>query len=132
MSAPPGGAATAEKPSNSKGNRTARGGHVTKIAPSDVSITPALLSLEQAAIYMNVSYWTVRDWALNGTLSAVRLPAARVDAGPRRGEDGTLPPERVLVKAGDHRIADRRIRRLLLRRAELDQLIARSTERAKP
>ena len=105
---------------------------VTDFAPSNAVIMPALLTLKQASEYLGISYWTVRDYALNGTLSVVRLPASRVDAGKRRGKRGELPLERVLVKADDQRLADRNLRRMLVRREELDRLIAAHTERLRP
>jgi hypothetical protein len=43
---------------------------------------PRLLSLRQAAAYLGVSFWSVRDWCLAGYLRTVELPALR----PREGE----------------------------------------------
>lgn len=106
--------------------------HATDLAPSNATVTPALLTLRQAADYLGVSYWTVRDYCLNGTLSVVRLPAARVDAGKRRGKAGELPPDRVLVRPDDERVAGRSLRRMLIRREELDRLILSHTERMRP
>jgi excisionase family DNA binding protein len=52
--------------------RTARG--LTKRAQHDESRVPSrLLSLRQAADYLGVSYWTVRNWVESGKLSAIRL-----------------------------------------------------------
>jgi len=38
------------------------------------SVLPRLLTLRQAAAYVQVSYWTVRAWVEAGALPAVRLP----------------------------------------------------------
>src|SRR5437016_2443400 len=38
------------------------------------SALPRLLTLKQAANYLQVSYWTVRGWTEAGKLPAVRLP----------------------------------------------------------
>jgi excisionase family DNA binding protein len=37
-------------------------------------VLPVLLTLRQAAVYLSVSYWTVRAWVEAGKLPAVRLP----------------------------------------------------------
>ena len=42
------------------------------------SITPRLLSYQQAADYLGVSYWTVRAWAESGKLPIVKLPGSRL------------------------------------------------------
>ncbi len=43
--------------------------------PMDAQSTaPRLLTLQQAAEYLAVSYWTVRSWVEAGRLAAVRLP----------------------------------------------------------
>jgi len=72
-------------------------------APDAVSAAPGarLFSDEQAATYMGLSTWTVRDLIHAGTLSRVRLPLGS-------GAD---------------------LRRILLDRLELDALIERSKER---
>jgi len=36
-----------------------------------------LLTLQQAANYLGVSYWTVRSWVERDVLKVVRLPAVR-------------------------------------------------------
>ena len=38
------------------------------------TIVPRLMSLGQAALYLGVSPWTVRDLIANGTLARVRVP----------------------------------------------------------
>ncbi|MEO7190069.1 MAG: helix-turn-helix domain-containing protein [Vicinamibacterales bacterium] len=47
------------------------------------AVTPRLLSLKQAGEYLNVSAWTVRDWALAGRLPLIHLPALRAREGDR-------------------------------------------------
>ena len=59
-----------------------------------------LLSLPEAAAYLNLSWWTTRELVVGGKLPAVRLPAPR---------------------ATDGRI----LRRILIDRSDLDALIAR-------
>ena len=77
---------------------------------------------------MGVSYWTLRDLVLNGTLPRVCMPAARVDVGQRRGAKQQLPPERMLVDPNHPGVAGRAIRRVLLDREDLDRLIAQWKE----
>ena len=59
-----------------------------------------LLNLSQAAAYLGVSYWTVRDLVANGTLPRVALPGVPSEA--------------------------RSVRRVLIDRGDLDRLIDRS------
>lgn len=66
-------------------------------AASTAAVVPRLLDLTQAALYVACSPWTVRDLLANGTLRRVRVPL------PNGGE----------------------LRRVLLDREDLDQLIAR-------
>ncbi len=40
------------------------------------AITPRLLNLDQSALYVGVSPWTIRDLETNGTLKRVRIPLA--------------------------------------------------------
>jgi excisionase family DNA binding protein len=42
------------------------------------SIAPRLLSYQQAAEYLGVSYWTIRSWAESGKLPIVKLPGSRL------------------------------------------------------
>jgi excisionase family DNA binding protein len=47
---------------------------LSKRAQHDESRAPSrLVSLRQAAGYLSVSYWTVRNWVETGKLSAIRL-----------------------------------------------------------
>jgi Helix-turn-helix domain len=71
------------------------------------AVAPRLLDLNQAAMYLGCSYWTVRDYVLAGVIPMVELPALR----PREGE----PPRKAL-------------RRVLIDRTDLDAFIdARKT-----
>jgi hypothetical protein len=63
---------------------------------------PRLLDLNQAAVYLNVSFWTVRDWCLAGHLPTVELPA-------------------LTARKGDHQ--RRCLRRVLVDRQDLDRFI---------
>lgn len=67
-------------------------------APDRVS--GRLLSLDAAADYLGVSYWTVRDLVASGTIPRVRLPVGGA----------------------------RDLRRVLVDRVDLDRLVERSKE----
>ena len=67
-----------------------------------------LLDLHQAAAYVGLSYWTLRDYVHDGLIPAVRLPCAR-----RRAKGG------IIVR----RAGDTSARRILVDRADLDRLI---------
>jgi hypothetical protein len=60
-------------------------------------IEPRLLDLRQAAQYVGVSYWTLRDWVLAGFVPAIALPGLR----PREGERRKHSLRRVLVDRAD-------------------------------
>ena len=47
------------------------------------STAPRLLTLQEAAAYASVSYWTIRSWIERGVLQVVRLPAVRPGADGR-------------------------------------------------
>jgi hypothetical protein len=73
--------------------------------PASVPVTdllPRLLDVHGAARYTSLSPWTIRDLVNNGTLARVRVPL------PNAGE----------------------LRRVLIDRDELDQMIATWKERA--
>jgi hypothetical protein len=56
-----------------------------------------LLSLRQAARYLGVSFWSVRDYVLAGALPAVTLPPLRA----RPGERPRTSLRRVLIDRTD-------------------------------
>lgn len=58
---------------------------------------PRLISLKEAAKYMGLSFWTVRDYVLQGLIPAIQLPALR----PREGEKPRQTLRRVLVDRKD-------------------------------
>lgn len=81
-------------------------------SPSVVS--PRLLNLRQAAQYVGVSFWSVRDWVLAGLVPVVALPPLRAREGER--QRSTL--RRVLVDREDlDRFIDSRKTRDLQSRA---------------
>jgi excisionase family DNA binding protein len=87
--------------------------------PAEVSITPRLLTLKQAASYVGVSSRTLRYLVLNGTVPAVRMPSARISTGRNRaGKRAT----RVVIPSTDPRV--RSLRKVLVDRFDLDRLIA--------
>jgi hypothetical protein len=59
---------------------------------------PRLLNLHQAAEYLNVSYWSVRDYVLQGLIPVVQLPPLRAREGERPRH---APLRRVLVDRCD-------------------------------
>jgi hypothetical protein len=67
---------------------------------SIVDDSPRLFSVHASARYTGLSYWAIRDLIIAGHLRAVRLPSPR-----RKGEN---------------------LRRILVDRSDLDQLIAES------
>lgn len=52
----------------------ANDGHAKVAVPRSSTVRPCLLTMRQAAGYLAVSYWTVRNWVEAGKLRAVRLP----------------------------------------------------------
>jgi hypothetical protein len=61
------------------------------------TIAPRLMNLHQAAAYLGLSFWTVRDYALQGLIPVVTLPAL----APREGERPRETLRRVLVDRND-------------------------------
>jgi predicted site-specific integrase-resolvase len=92
---------------------------VTELSSSDAPLPPRLLTLKQGAAYVGVSYWTLRDLVLNGTLPAVRAPSGRINSGRNHGQKQQT---RVLVPSTDPRV--RSLRKVLVDRVDLDRLIA--------
>lgn len=65
--------------------------------PQSESIAPRLLNMRQAAEYLGCSFWTVRDYILQGLIPVVELPPLR----PREGERPRKTLRRVLVDRAD-------------------------------
>jgi excisionase family DNA binding protein len=68
---------------------------------------PRLLALKEAAEYLGISYWLIRDWVIDGTLRPVRLPGSRLK---KQG--------RLIANSKDHAM-----RKIMVDRNDLDQLI---------
>jgi hypothetical protein len=117
------------EPLGDKAQKRSRRRRVTEFAPTRPVIQPRLLSLQQAAEYTSLSYWTLRDLVLTNQIPTVPVPLTRVNDGGRRGEHRELPPHRVLVDPTDPRIAGRSTRRILIDRADLDAWIDQQKER---
>ena len=60
-------------------------------------IAPRLLNMRQAAEYLGCSFWTARDYILQGLIPVVDLPPLR----PREGERQRRNLRRVLVDRAD-------------------------------
>ncbi len=65
--------------------------------PQAKSIAPRLLNMRQAAEYLGCSFWTARDYVLQGLIPVVELPPLR----PRPGESPRKTLRRVLVDRAD-------------------------------
>jgi hypothetical protein len=63
----------------------------------DTAGAPRLLNLHQAADYLGVSYWSVRDYVLADLIPTVALPALR----PREGAQAGKTLRRVLIDRED-------------------------------
>ena len=66
------------------------------------SILPRLLNMREAAKYLGCSFWTIRDYVLQGLLPVVNLPPLRARTGARRRET---------------------LRRVVIDRADLDKFV---------
>jgi hypothetical protein len=66
-------------------------------ATSADRITPRLLNMRQAATYLGCSFWTVRDYILQGLIPTVEMPPLR----PREGDRQGRPLRRVLIDRAD-------------------------------
>lgn len=66
-------------------------------SPSPAGIAPRLLNLRQMAEYLGCSYWTARDWVLQGLIPVVELPPLR----PRDGDRPRKTLRRILVDRAD-------------------------------
>jgi len=65
--------------------------------PSTEVIRPRLLNMRQVAAYLGCSFWTARDYILQGLIPVVQLPPLR----PRQGGRPGKPLRRVLVDRTD-------------------------------
>jgi hypothetical protein len=76
---------------------------------------PRLMNLHDAADYLGVSYWTMRDYVFDGIIARVTLPCAR-----RRKKGGAIV----------RRAGDLDARRIYIDRTDLDVLIEKCKEHA--
>jgi hypothetical protein len=60
-------------------------------------VRPRLLNMRQAAAYLGCSFWTARDYILQGLIPVVDLPPLR----PREGDRRRKTLRRVLVDRAD-------------------------------
>ena len=67
------------------------------LADRSESVKPRLLNMRQAAAYLGCSFWTARDYILQGLIPVVDLPPLRAREGDRQRK--TL--RRVLVDRAD-------------------------------
>lgn len=65
--------------------------------PSRESVAPRLLNMRQAAEYLGCSFWTARDYILQGLIPVVELPPLR----SREGERPRKTLRRVVVDRAD-------------------------------
>ena len=70
---------------------------VAESLPARETIAPRLLNLRQAAQYLGCSFWTARDYVLQGLIPVVELPPLR----PREGERARKTLRRILVDRAD-------------------------------
>lgn len=72
---------------------------VSRFQPSggDVPVEPRLLNMRQAAAYLGLSYWSLRDYVLAGLIPVVEFPPLR----PREGDRARKTLRRVLVDRED-------------------------------
>ena len=61
------------------------------------TVKPRLLNMRQAAAYLGCSFWTARDYVLQGLIPAVDMPPLR----PRPGDRQRKTLRRVLVDRAD-------------------------------
>ena len=67
------------------------------VRPEPAELPARLLSLRQAALYIGVSFWTLRDWLAAGHLPTIKLPPLR----PREGDRAKPTLRRVLIDRRD-------------------------------
>lgn len=71
---------------------------------------PRLLNVEQAAQYLGLSFWTLRELVNDGSIPTVRVPRAQT------------------LRMKERHAASDYVRRLLVDRADLDSLVERWKE----
>jgi len=76
---------------------------------------PRLMTLQAAADYLGVSYWTMRDYVADGIIPRVTLPCSR-----RRRKGGVV----------SRRSGDIEARRIYVDRLDLDSFIEKRKENA--
>ena len=74
-----------------------------------VADKPRLLSMRQAAAYLGCSFWTARDYVIQGLIPSVDMPPLAPRPGSRRRKT---------------------LRRVLIDRADLDAFVASRRRRA--
>jgi excisionase family DNA binding protein len=65
------------------------------MARTAVQITPRLMSLKQAALYLGVSYRTMREMALSGRISLIKFPGQRLLRVERTEVDALVEASRL-------------------------------------
>ena len=67
------------------------------LSDESAGLPARLVDLHAAAAYLGVSFWTVRDYVLQGLIPRVELPALR----PREGDQRRRVLRRVVVNVHD-------------------------------
>lgn len=81
----------------------------TTAAGTPAADKPRLLSMRQAAAYLGCSFWTARDYVIQGLIPSVDMPPLAPRPGSRRRKT---------------------LRRVLIDRADLDAFVASRRRRA--
>ena len=76
---------------------TALNQSLAEASQSSERIKPRLLNMRQAAAYLGCSFWTARDYILQGLIPVVNMPPLR----PRDGDRQRKTLRRVLVDRAD-------------------------------
>ena len=90
-------------------NETLTDGSEMTVAETPAVEKPRLLSMRQAAAYLGCSFWTARDYVLQGLIPSVDMPPLAPRPGSRRRKT---------------------LRRVLIDRADLDAFVASRRRRA--
>lgn len=83
--------------SASKNSKRAASTKSATLSRSRESVAPRLLNMREAAEYLGCSFWTARDYILQGLVPVVALPPLR----PREGSRPRKTLRRVLVDRMD-------------------------------